>query len=119
LIHALRSSSGREDPESNRGLLGDNSSYGTFPSDENGEQTNQQQRQPEKGAFSDFFEKMGRILPFLWPKRNLWLQLLVFVCFGLLIAGRIVNVLTPQQLKVITNELVGEDGNPRKLYLNI
>lgn len=115
MIHAFRSSSGREDFESGRGLLGDDSSYGTFPSNENVDQTGQQQRQPEKGAFSDFFEKMGSLLPFLWPKKNFLLQFLVFVCVGLLIAGRIINVLTPQQLKTITNELVGEDG-PRKLF---
>lgn len=115
MIHAFRSSSGREDFESGRGLLGDDSSYGTFPSNENVDQTSQQQRQPEKGAFSDFFEKMGSLLPFLWPKKNFLLQFLVFVCVGLLIAGRIINVLTPQQLKTITNELVGEDG-PRKLF---
>ncbi|PKC10833.1 hypothetical protein RhiirA5_413840 [Rhizophagus irregularis] len=119
LIHAFRSSSGREDFESGRGLLGDDSSYGTFPSNENVDQTGQQQRQPEKGAFSDFFEKMGSLLPFLWPKKNFLLQFLVFVCVGLLIAGRIINVLTPQQLKTITNELVGEDGPPRFAWESI
>jgi len=115
LIHAYRSSSGREDSESDRGLLGDNSSYGTFPSNENNNQADQQQRQPEKGAFSDFFEKMGTLLPFLWPKKNLMLQISVFICVGLLIAGRIINVLTPSQLKIIVDELSGEYGS-RKLY---
>ncbi|CAI2173840.1 5309_t:CDS:10 [Funneliformis geosporum] len=112
LIHILRSSSNREGLESSRGLLGDNTSYGTFSSNENDNHTDQPQTQPEKGAFAGFFEKMKKLLPFLWPKNNIWLQTLVFICFGLLIAARIVNVLVPQQLKIITNELVGEDGNP-------
>jgi len=64
LIHILRSSSDREDLESSRGLLDDNSSYGTFSPNEIGNQTDQP-RQPEKGAFADFFEKMGKLLPFL------------------------------------------------------
>ncbi|RIA92197.1 hypothetical protein C1645_710937 [Glomus cerebriforme] len=116
LIHAFRSS---ENSESDRGLLGDNSSYGTFPSNNENDQTSQQPSQTEKGAFSDFFEKMGRILPFLWPKKNLMLQILVFVCVGLLVIGRVINVLTPRQLKIITNELIGEDGPPRFAWESI
>ncbi|CAG8465457.1 14674_t:CDS:10 [Acaulospora colombiana] len=98
---------------SEQGLLENSSSYGTFPPNENNNRPSETTR-TEKGAFADFFEKMRKLLPFLWPKNKPWLQFLIFFCFGLLIAGRVVNVLVPMQIKVVTDSLTGEDGNPRK-----
>ncbi|CAG8487880.1 3260_t:CDS:10, partial [Acaulospora morrowiae] len=110
LIQALRLSLG-DDAESGQGLLENSSSYGTFPSNENGNQP-RETNIPEKGAFADFFEKMRRLIPFLWPKHKPWLQFLIFICFGLLVAGRVINVLVPMQIKVITDSLTGDNGNP-------
>ncbi|CAG8495308.1 1956_t:CDS:2 [Paraglomus brasilianum] len=62
-------------------------------------------------TWSDFFEKMRKLLPFLWPDKNRALQIMVFVCFLLMITGRIVNVLVPRQLKIITDELTSDDGH--------
>ena len=72
--------------------------------------------QHDEGAstWSDFFEKMRKLLPFLWPKKNQWLQFLVFICFLLMITGRIVNVLVPRQLKIVTDELTSDNGHSRK-----
>ncbi|CAG8655381.1 14237_t:CDS:10 [Dentiscutata erythropus] len=107
LLRAFQLSLDQEDAE--RSLLENSSSYGTFPSGE-GENASQstQQNQSKKSSLSDFYEKMLRLLPFLWPNKKPFLQFLVFICFGLLIAGRVVNVLVPKQLKVITDELTGE-----------
>ncbi|RIB18679.1 hypothetical protein C2G38_2085056 [Gigaspora rosea] len=108
LVRAFQITLDQEDAE--QSLLENSSSYGTFPSGE-GENASQstQQNQPKKGGISDFYDKMLRLLPFLWPKKKPFLQFLVFICFGLLIIGRVVNVLVPKQLKVITDELTGEN----------
>ncbi|XP_042907782.1 ATP-binding cassette sub-family B member 6 isoform X1 [Parasteatoda tepidariorum] len=56
-------------------------------------------------AFSDFWVKCKRLIPFLWPKKNKLLQLRVICCFGFLIAGRVITVFVPQYNKYIINSL--------------
>ncbi|CAG8436593.1 9370_t:CDS:10 [Diversispora eburnea] len=99
--------------EYSRGLLQDSTSYGTFPTapSENNVSSEQQIQTPQESAFSNFFSKMKRLIPFIWPKNKPWLQFLVYVCFGLLILGRIINVLVPYQLKIIVDYLGGEGGD--------
>jgi ATP-binding cassette subfamily B (MDR/TAP) protein 6 len=87
-------------------LSGSTTNYGSIP------RQGPASAQPPKelGAFADFFSKMRKLLPFIWPKGNTWLQFLVMICFGLLIIGRIVNVLTQIQLKSVVDDLSGEQG---------
>ncbi|CAG8518945.1 18668_t:CDS:10, partial [Racocetra persica] len=109
LVRAFQITLDREDAENDQSLLENSSSYGTFPSAEGDNSSQPAQRsQPKKSAIADFYEKMLRLLPFLWPNKKPFLQFLVFICFGLLIAGRVVNVLVPKQLKIITDELTGD-----------
>ncbi|RHZ89747.1 hypothetical protein Glove_11g51 [Diversispora epigaea] len=99
--------------EYGRGLLQDSTSYGTFPTtaSENNVSSEEQIQPPQESAFSNFFSKMKRLVPFIWPKNKPWLQFLVYICFGLLILGRIINVLVPYQLKIIVDYLGGEGGD--------
>ncbi|CAG8606411.1 16620_t:CDS:2, partial [Cetraspora pellucida] len=112
LVRAFQLTLDQEDAENDQSILENSSSYGTFPSAE-GDNASQptQPSEPKKGAFADFYNKMLRLIPFLWPNKKPFLQFLVYMCFGLLIAGRVVNVLVPKQLKVITDELTGDSGN--------
>lgn len=41
------------------------------------------------------------LLPYVWPKGSLALQVLVLLCVGLLLAERLVNVLVPVYSKNI------------------
>ncbi|KAI7866600.1 hypothetical protein BDF14DRAFT_1882380 [Spinellus fusiger] len=59
----------------------------------------------EPGAFSDFFIKMHKLLPFIWPKNDRWLQFLVFLDFALLIMGLAINVWTPLQIGAVVDRL--------------
>lgn len=45
--------------------------------------------------------KIKMILPFMWPKGNALLQLVVLFCVLLLVAGRVVNLYTPIMYKKI------------------
>jgi hypothetical protein len=51
--------------------------------------------------------------PYLWPSKDRQLQMVVVVCFILVLVQRGVNVLVPYQLGVITNILSGESGPMR------
>lgn len=78
--------------------------YGTSTSNQQ-----QQQQQPnaskDKSAFSNFFAKMRRLLPYIWPHKSRWLQFLVLVCFSLMLLGLGVNALTPLQIGRVVDGL--------------
>ncbi|KAF2708181.1 hypothetical protein K504DRAFT_382379 [Pleomassaria siparia CBS 279.74] len=51
--------------------------------------------------------------PYLWPSKNRRLQVVVIICFVLVICQRLVNVIVPDMLGKITNRLAGEEqGSP-------
>lgn len=74
-----------------------------------GTSTSNQQQQPnaskDKSAFSNFFAKMRRLLPYIWPHKSRWLQFLVLVCFSLMLLGLGVNALTPLQIGRVVDGL--------------
>ena len=51
--------------------------------------------------------------PFLWPSKDRKLQVVVLICFVLVMLQRVINVLVPMEIGIITNILAGEDGPPR------
>ncbi|KAL7633804.1 UNVERIFIED_CONTAM: hypothetical protein RMT77_015760 [Armadillidium vulgare] len=62
-------------------------------------------------TWKNFFKKIKILLPFMWPRKNIVLQFVVFLCVIFLILGRIVNVVVPIYYKEIVNSL-GGDGKP-------
>jgi len=49
----------------------------------------------EVSTWSNVMLKIKMIAPFVWPKKNLALQLRVIACILLVIAGRVANVYVP------------------------
>ena len=49
--------------------------------------------------------------PYLWPAKSWRLQFIALICFALVVAQRVINVLVPNQVGLITNALAGEDGH--------
>lgn len=59
----------------------------------------------------EYIRGYSLFFPYLWPAKSLRLQLTVVICFILVLLARVVNVLVPYQVKVITDELSGENGH--------
>jgi ATP-binding cassette, subfamily B (MDR/TAP), member 6 len=59
---------------------------------------------PAPQTWVDTFKKVRKLIPFLWPNSRK-LQLLVVVCFILLILGRVVNLLVPMAYKELVDNL--------------
>lgn len=59
----------------------------------------------------EYIRGYSLFFPYLWPAKSLRLQLTVVVCFVLVLLARVVNVLVPNQVRVITNKLSGESGH--------
>ncbi|ESO01170.1 hypothetical protein HELRODRAFT_192396 [Helobdella robusta] len=64
-----------------------------------------QGRDRQRSTWMGFKKKMILLWPFMWPRGSLPLQFCVFVCFLLLIAGRVVNLFTPIYYKLIIDSL--------------
>ncbi|ODM18914.1 hypothetical protein SI65_05531 [Aspergillus cristatus] len=58
----------------------------------------------------EYLSGYSLFFPYLWPSKSRRLQIIVVACFGLIILQRIVNVLVPYQVGVITDALSEEDG---------
>ncbi|KAK5449354.1 ATP-binding cassette-type vacuolar membrane transporter Hmt1 [Exophiala xenobiotica] len=50
------------------------------------------------------------LIPYLWPKKSLKLQLLAGSCFIIMIGQRVINVFVPVMVGRITDALSGDDG---------
>ncbi|KAM3585387.1 uncharacterized protein V6R79_016624 [Siganus canaliculatus] len=58
-------------------------------------------------TWQDFRKKVRMLVPYMWPKGNIFLQLLVLFCLGLLGVERAINVYVPIYYKNIVNDLTG------------
>ncbi|GBP92675.1 ATP-binding cassette sub-family B member 6, mitochondrial [Eumeta japonica] len=58
-----------------------------------------------QSTFRNVFSKLRTLLPFLWPRKSLLLQIQVMICVIALIAGRIVNLFVPIYSKEIVDAL--------------
>ena len=68
------------------------------------EKQSEDEKHPTKGStWAGFWMKMRKLLPYMWPSNNPWLQLRVVFCVLLLIAVRIINVFVPIYYKKIVD----------------
>ena len=103
------------------GALPNGHAYGSVPAEQNGGQEGPQKEawsRPDKVPSKSWWEYVrgySLFFPYLWPARSVRLQATVLLCFGLVLVARVVNVLVPYQVGVITNELAGEGGDGRTI----
>ncbi|KAK3829585.1 MAG: P-loop containing nucleoside triphosphate hydrolase protein, partial [Linnemannia elongata] len=74
----------------------------------------------------EFYGHCKRLRPYIWPSKSRKLQIHILLCLALLVIGRVVNVLVPQQLAIVVNALrqvsdgaTDENGNPRFVWMEI
>ncbi|XP_072949280.1 ATP-binding cassette sub-family B member 6 [Epargyreus clarus] len=72
---------------------------------EDGNRRNLPPRDDNRSTFRNVFSKLRTLLPFLWPKKSLCLQVYVFICILALIAGRAINLFVPIYNKKIVDSL--------------
>ncbi|XP_048390951.1 ATP-binding cassette sub-family B member 6-like isoform X2 [Stegostoma tigrinum] len=65
-----------------------------------------------QSTWKDFRKKVQLLVPYMWPKGSLLLQMLVLLCLCLLATERVINVFVPIYYRNIVNELSG--GAPWK-----
>lgn len=61
-------------------------------------------------SWREFLSAYTLLFPYLWPSKSCRLQIVAIVCFVLLILQRVVNVLVPYQVGIITNAMSVHEG---------
>lgn len=61
-----------------------------------------------QSTWKDFYKKVQLLVPYMWPKGNILLQIIVLLCLLLLAVERVINVYVPIYYKNIVNELSDE-----------
>ncbi|KAK5638747.1 hypothetical protein RI129_013042 [Pyrocoelia pectoralis] len=56
-------------------------------------------------------KKIGKIAPYFWPRRNLWLQTQAVLCVIFLMLGRVVNIYVPIYNKQVVDSL--QESHPQ------
>ncbi|KAG0281424.1 Homocysteine S-methyltransferase 1 [Linnemannia exigua] len=79
------------------------------------------EKEERASAFKDFWPKIKRLLPFVYPRDDPWLQFMVFLTFFFLILGRFVNAAVPLITGWIVGSLTGDDVkfNPGAILLYV
>ena len=57
-----------------------------------------------------YLRGFAMLIPYLWPKKSLKLQLLAGSCFLIMVSQRVINVFVPIMVGKITDALSGDDG---------
>ncbi|KAF9973670.1 hypothetical protein BGZ65_009138, partial [Modicella reniformis] len=64
-------------------------------------------------TFREFYQHCKHLRPYIWPSNSPKLQMHIAFCLALLVIGRVVNVLVPQQVANVINTLtMVENGSP-------
>ncbi|TVY27403.1 ABC transporter [Lachnellula hyalina] len=80
-------------------------SYGTSKARDGNNAYNARVGDAQTTTWLDYVLGFSKLFPFLWPAESKPLQLRAIFCFVLLIAQRVVNILTPHQLGVLVTTL--------------
>lgn len=125
-----------EDPEETTGLLsnghtsnGNVNGYGATHAnghDPNAKSTESKPTDPwvrpttiPSTSWWEYLSGYSLFFPYLWPSKSRQLQLVVVVCFILVLMQRVVNLAVPYQVQVITNILSEDEGELRIPWFEI
>lgn len=65
---------------------------------------------PPSRSWWEYLRGYAILVPYLWPSKDRKLQIVVVICLVIVVAQRVVNVLVPIQVGIITDILSGENG---------
>lgn len=90
--------------------------YGRLNDAENGNSGETSGTSASEGStFKNFWKKTKLVAPYLWPPRGQYmLQFFVFICFLMLIAGRVTNLFVPLYNKWIVDGLTYDKQAPQE-----
>lgn len=67
----------------------------------------------------EYLSGYSLFFPYLWPSKSRRLQIIVMLCFAILVAQRVVNLIVPLQVEVVTSALTKDAGQWRVPWFQI
>ncbi|KAJ5118279.1 hypothetical protein N7526_009916 [Penicillium atrosanguineum] len=67
----------------------------------------------------EYLSGYSLFFPYMWPSKSRRLKIVAVICFGLLVLQRVVNLLVPYQVGVITDSLSFSEGKLQVPWMNI
>lgn len=120
LFIALRALKQRQSSRRHSATLGETTSLLNGHAVENGSAYGQDDDSVDPGwvrptkvpskSWWEYIRGYSLFFPYLWPAKSRQLQITVVICFILVMAARVINLLVPMQVGRITNILSGEIG---------
>ncbi|KAI9371655.1 hypothetical protein BJX61DRAFT_16878 [Aspergillus egyptiacus] len=117
------------DPAETTGLLDSDGRNGHAYGSTNGTSGNHQESKPAdpwvrpttvpSTSWWEYLSGYSLFFPYLWPSKSRRLQFVVLICFLLVVLQRVVNVLVPYQVGVITNSLSKQGDDFRVPWFEI
>ncbi|KAL5484932.1 HMT1 [Sanghuangporus weigelae] len=68
----------------------------------------------EEPTWGEVWRRIKKLTPYLWPKNNVWLQFLAFLCILVLLVGRLINIALPLTLGKLIDVLEKQFGSGAK-----
>lgn len=82
------------------------------PQDENAPPAWSRPKAAPSRSWWEYIKGYRVFFPYLWPSKDRRLQVVVLLCFTIVILQRLVNLLVPRQIGIITDNLTEGTGNP-------
>ncbi|KAG2190656.1 hypothetical protein INT46_010220 [Mucor plumbeus] len=83
-------------------LLANRANYGATTSNNN--EMISTSKSENRSGYHDFWKKMKKVMPYIWPHNDRKLQNLVVICFLLMLLGLTINVYTPLQIGRVVDQ---------------
>lgn len=91
--------------------------YGTFDQQPVTVDESSPKKKDKQPGFRAFIQRIKILSPYLWPKSSASLQVVALICFILLMAGRVVNLMVPLYLGKLVSALAS--GRKPWVYLSL
>lgn len=99
-----------------------NSEEGESPRDNEPESAEEPWIRPTRTPNTNWWEYLSGyslFFPYVWPSKSRRLQIVAVFCFGLLVLQRVVNLIVPYQLGIITDSLSVTEGKLHVPWMQI
>ncbi|CAO0792064.1 unnamed protein product [Mucor circinelloides] len=85
-------------------LLANRANYGATTNSSDNDQIITTAKDENRSGYHDFWNKLRKVMPYIWPHNDRKLQNLVVICFLLMLLGLTINVYTPLQIGKVVDQ---------------
>ncbi|CAF3945798.1 unnamed protein product, partial [Rotaria sp. Silwood2] len=78
-----------------------------------------EEERAQENVWVKFFQHFKTLAPYIWPSGHWGLQINIFICILIVLAGRLLSLEVPRYTKLITDELIQSSNSTTDTLLNL